>query len=722
MYLNRRKKYTNNVVFCLLSMNNHLKSKFMRLTALKIPLLYTLLVLTFFGSIAAISYKQSTSIKNTIFWIKHTQDVLYNSEKILTLLSNYEQEAIDFGITDTKTSTNELLSLKNEINSKLQLVKKLTIDNNVQQQNVKLLTAAINKKVLTSDSIFNLKNTNALNKTLTQILNIDRLNMLKIKQIVVAIQGEEDRLLQIRIANNEEAFSTMKYVLFALGCIIFLLLGAIVRRVQQSVFEKQKMALLHEHSALIDLSNEAIISTDEHFNILQWSMGAEKIYGYTKNEVLGKGIIQYVASKVDAAVRIDMINDLQKNGRWQGELVQFDKYGNERHVLISYSRILNPDGSVKGYTSTRTDISARKNLEKKLKDLNASLELDVNTKTAEIKEVFERMAKAFLAFDSNWKCTYLNEPVLEYLKANKEEVIGKKLGNLIEGITATQFYKACLKAMETQQVQELQEFIPFFNAWFESSIYPSPQGVSIYISDITKEKTVEKELMAKKSQLRSLTNHIQNLREEERKIIARELHDDLGQVATVLKIDIKSIKNGLLNGSTDVETKINNTLVTIDELIKKIRKISHGLRPDLLDTMGLQAALKSHCLEFEKKTNISCFFYNETNNERLPQDFETALFRICQESLTNILRHAEATEVIVTFSKNNDELQLQISDNGNGFDVAKDGNTLGLIGIKERAVSIKFNLTIASELGNGTTITVSGILLEHCTVSERMYI
>ena len=137
--------------------------------------------------------------------------------------------------------------------------------------------------------------------------------------------------------------------------------------------------------------------------------------------------------------------------------------------------------------------------------------------------------------------------------------------------------------------------------------------------------------------------------------------------------------------------------------------------------MGLQTALESHCLEFEKKTGISCFFYNETNNERLPQNFETALFRICQESLTNVLRHAAATEVVVTLCKNNDEVQLQISDNGKGFNVAGQSNTLGLIGINERALGIKSNLTIESELGKGTTITISGILQENIMTSKSVY-
>ena len=400
---------------------------------------------------------------------------------------------------------------------------------------------------------------------------------------------------------------------------------------------------------------------------------------------------------------------------------QYDKYGKTLDLDIAYSRVLNTDGSTKGYFSTRTNVTAFKKVQADLLQLNNDLELEIITKTSEIKDVFERMQKAFLAFDTNWNCTYANQPILTYLKAKHEDIIGKNLTDFIDGMTETNFYKVAIKAMETQQMQELQEFVPFFNCWFESSIYPSSKGVSIYISDITEQKNAEQELRMQKRELRNLTRHIQNLREEERKIIARELHDDLGQIVTVLKIDIRSLKNRLAKSSDIVLENVNLILETVDDLIKKIRKIAHQLRPNLLDTVGLQAALKSHCLEFEKNTSVNCFFYNETNNERLSQDVEIALFRICQESLTNVMRHANASEVVVRLSKDNDEIVLEISDNGHGFDMTKIENTLGLVGIKERAASIKIELTIESSIGNGTSIIASGIFKENAKQNEDIY-
>lgn len=682
----------------------------MKSPSVRILLLSILLVVAFIATVIIISYKQAATIKNGVYWVQHTQDILYNSEKILSLISNYQNAVIGLQINKTKASPSQLQYLKKEIDNKLIDLKKLTIDNDLQKQNVKELSLTIEQKVGTANAIFIFKDDASLKEKQKSILQNDSLYTNEIKRIVANIQIGEEKLLVVRKANNDKALQTIQLILYLLGGVITVLLIAIVRRMQRTIFDKQTSALLHEHATLIDLSAEAIITTDKHFNIVQWSKGAEKLYGYSREEVLGNGIIKFVASKIDVSTRIDFIKDLQENGYWQGEMIQFDKHGNELNLVISYSQILNADGTIKGYTSTRADITEVKKMQAALQKFNNELEAEVIQKTTEIKQMFERMAKAFLAFDNNWCCTYANEPIMQYTKATREQLIGSKLENLIDGITDTKFYKACITAMQTQQMQELQEYIPYFNCWFESSIYPSLQGVSIYIADITKEKNNEIELIAKKEQLSHLSNHIQNLREEERKIIARELHDDLGQMATVLKIDIRSLKNSLVNSTADVQTKVNNTLETVDELIKKIRKISHELRPDLLDNMGLQAALKSHCLEFEKKAGISCFFYNETIGERFLQDVETALFRICQESLTNVMRHAEATEVVVTLSKNNNEVVLKISDNGKGFLLSKRSNTLGLIGIQERAAGINGKLTIDSSIGNGTTITVTYLL------------
>ena len=693
----------------------------MRLPNTKIFVLSTLLVAAFFTSLLFTFFKQPSAIQNSIIWMQHTQEVLYKSEKVFSLITNYDKDIIALQLTKTNFLRQESAILKQDIKSKLAELQQLTVDNLVQQQNIALLNNVISKKTLSDDTVIDLDNSDNISASKKAIISTNALYLKDVRRIIAAIQAEEERLLVARKAKYNKVLLEMTILFYTLGLVIVVLLVMMVRGIQKLAYDKKTTTILKEHSALIDLTNEAIISTDDQFNILQWSKGAEALYGYRKEEVIGRSVLNYVVSKMDEATRTAIIKHLQTNGSWKGELQQYDKFGKVLDLDIAYSKVLNTDGTTKGYFSTRTNITEFKKVQADLVQLNNDLELEIARKTSEIKDVFERMQKAFLAFDTNWHCTYANQPILNYLKIKHEDIIGKNFVNFIDGMADTNFYKISIKAMETQQMQELQEFIPFFNCWFESSIYPSSKGVSIYISDITEHKKAEQALRIQKKQLRNLTRHIQNLREEERKIIARELHDDLGQVVTVLKIDIRSLKNNLINSSDIVLENVNQILETVDELIKKIRKIAHQLRPNLLDTVGLQAALKNHCLEFEKNTAVNCFFYNETNNERLPQDVEIALFRICQESLTNVMRHADASEVVVRLSKDNEEIILEISDNGNGFDITKIENTLGLIGIKERAASIQIQLTIESAIGNGTTIKASGILKEKMLQNENIY-
>ncbi len=693
----------------------------MRLPNTKIFVLSILLVAALFARLSLTFFKQPSTIYNSIIGLDNTQEVLYKSEKLFSLVTNHDIDITALQLTNTNVLKQESATSKQEINNKLIELKQLTTNNLVQQKNIALLSNIILIKFLSDETIIDFKKSDNITASYKAITNSNLLYLKDVKRLVSDIQAEEGKLLIARKAKYDNALLEMTILFYTLGLVILVLLVTIVRGTQKLAFDKKTNALLKDHSELIDLTNEAIVSTDDKFNILQWSKGAENLYGYKKEEAIGKSVISFLASKMDVATIELIIKNIQAKGSWKGEVQQYDKYGKILDLDVAYSRVLNTDGSTKGYFSTRTNITAFKKVQADLSQLNNDLELEIATKTSEIKDVFERMQKAFLAFDTNWNCTYANQPILTYLKAKHEDIIGKNFIDFIDGMAETNFYKVSIKAMETQQMQEIQEFIPFLNCWFESSIYPSLKGVSIYISDITEQKKAEQELRMQKKELRNLTRHIQNLREEERKIIARELHDDLGQIVTVLKIDIRSLKNRLANSSDIVLENINLILETVDELIKKIRKIAHQLRPNLLDAVGLQAALKNHCLEFEKNTSVNCFFYNETNNERLSQDVEIALFRICQESLTNVMRHANASEVVVRLSKDNDEIVLEISDNGNGFDMTKIENTLGLVGIKERAASIKIELTIESSIGNGTSIIASGIFKKNVQQNEDIY-
>lgn len=223
----------------------------------------------------------------------------------------------------------------------------------------------------------------------------------------------------------------------------------------------------------------------------------------------------------------------------------------------------------------------------------------------------------------------------------------------------------------------------------------------IAITEIS--KAVE-ELKEQNSKLKKLPAYLQNVREEERKYIARELHDEFGQLASALKMDINWLNINIVALEENAKYRIANANKTIEALITSIRNTASRLRPSVLDHFGLNAALQWHCTEFQNLNDIPCTFEPGFDDKDLTMDRKTELYRMAQESLTNVMRHAKASNVTVTTKEDADNVYLNITDNGKGFDSNQKKNTLGLIGLRERALSLSGELHIESIIGKGTII------------------
>jgi PAS domain S-box-containing protein len=227
------------------------------------------------------------------------------------------------------------------------------------------------------------------------------------------------------------------------------------------------------------------------------------------------------------------------------------------------------------------------------------------------------------------------------------------------------------------------------------------------VQDVTEAKKAEEAQQQSYNQIRSLTSHLQNIREEERTHVAREIHDELGQKLTVLKLDVLSLHKTLSNDRAATQ-KLEDIIDLLDSTMQSVRKISTQLRPTLLDDLGLAAAMEWHLEEFEKRSGITTRFHQPPDELQFDDVVKTALFRIFQEALTNVARHSEATEVKVKLAEDKDQLVLLIQDNGKGFNKQKavSGKTLGILGMKERAASRGWQFDIQSDPGRGTTVMV----------------
>jgi signal transduction histidine kinase len=174
-----------------------------------------------------------------------------------------------------------------------------------------------------------------------------------------------------------------------------------------------------------------------------------------------------------------------------------------------------------------------------------------------------------------------------------------------------------------------------------------------------------------------------------------------------LKIDIDWMNLKIATLESAAQKRVTHANKTIEVLISSIRKIASRLRPGILDDFGLNAALQWHCTEFEGMSGITCLFETEINDQDLSIELKTALFRITQESLTHVMRHSKATHVEVIIKEDAQNIYLSIADDGTGFDASVHKNTLGLIGLRERAVALTGAFRIASEVGKGTIVIAS---------------
>jgi signal transduction histidine kinase len=208
--------------------------------------------------------------------------------------------------------------------------------------------------------------------------------------------------------------------------------------------------------------------------------------------------------------------------------------------------------------------------------------------------------------------------------------------------------------------------------------------------------------------LQALSAHLQSVREQEQARIAREIHDQLGQALTGLKFELSRLGHGLRGLPGRVADRVAALRALVDQTIHNVRRISSELRPAILDDLGLVAALEWHTEEFEKRMRIKCTFKAPRRRLDVGPDLGIALFRICQEALTNIARHARATAVRVVLAKTQDHVILEVRDNGAGISQAAltDVKSLGLIGMRERARAFGGDVVIQGASGRGTVVRV----------------
>jgi len=335
-------------------------------------------------------------------------------------------------------------------------------------------------------------------------------------------------------------------------------------------------------------------------------------------------------------------------------------------------------------------------------------------------QLIKNINESIILLDEKGIISFVNDNFLKMNGYSQAEIIGHSIEEFLERKSLEEYRKqeSCKKNENHYEFELVWEKKNGQNVITKASlelIYDDKadfKGSLMVLTDITKRRQVEKELVRSQWELRRLSQHLQNIREKEGKRIAREIHDELGQALTALKMDVFYLSKKFLNNHKNKELfmeKTKSMLELIDETICTVQKISAELRPRLLDDLGLVPAIEWYIKDFKERTKIECKSDLDFNGIKLDPDCSTAIFRIFQEALTNIARHAEATKVNISLKRINSQLQIQISDNGKGIkeDDIYSPNSLGLIGIRERIRPFNGELKLYTSENGGTTLSVS---------------
>jgi PAS domain S-box-containing protein len=474
---------------------------------------------------------------------------------------------------------------------------------------------------------------------------------------------------------------------------------------------RQAHGRLREQAAVLELA--PVLVRDMESRIVLWTRGAERLYGYSKAEALGRVSHELFQTEfVEGREYVDQM--LRSVGQFEGELVHRKRNG--ERLVVKSQQIVYRDSSDRPLhiLEVNADITGRKSAEQGLRESQARF-----------SGIIDSAMDAIISIDETQRVVLFNTAAERMFGCAAAEALGKPLDRFIpERLRAA--HRAHVQAFgATEPTSRTMGKLKDLTALradgqefpIEASISQTEVGgaklFTVILRDISERKAAEEALSRSEEQLRAFAARLQQAREEEALRIARELHDQLGRCLTAIKMDVAGIERGFIDGAAErgfqtLSERTKRMSQTLDETVHTVRRISAELRPAVLDDLGLAAAIEWQARDFEARSGVSCVIRVLEEDLRLSRDQSTALFRIFQESLTNVARHAQATKVWVNLSEEKDAVVLEVEDDGVGFSPERiaERRSLGLLGMRERVAVFGGEIEFAGVPGQGTAVVV----------------
>jgi PAS domain S-box-containing protein len=451
---------------------------------------------------------------------------------------------------------------------------------------------------------------------------------------------------------------------------------------------------------LIDSLPGVFYFFDSNGKFIRWNREFEKVTGYSKEEIAVMQPTDFFGDEFKSYIR-GRIETVFHEGINDAEASFLSKEG-KRVPYYFKAVLINYDGKP-CLLGTGIDIAERKKAEEEL--LASERKYKLLFESNPLPMWMLNLPDYTIADVNNAAMQQYGYPREEFLKLNVTDFRPPEDVPRFKATTDTSF-RGIHHAGIWRHMRKDRSLI-YVDIVTYDLIYKDRQTRLVLANDVTEKHIAQERLEESFNAIRKLTGHLQEVREEERLHMAREIHDELGQLLTVLKMDVSWLSKKIAPVDAPVKSKLDEIMEGINTTSKTIRRIASELRPSLLDDLGLLAAMEWHLEEFERRSGILKELHIPDTEIPLPDTFKIGIFRIFQESLTNVARHSGADNVFVSLTPQDNKLVLTIRDNGKGLS-ERQGNkkTLGLLGMKERSQMMGGQYQIRSKAGEGTTVTV----------------
>ncbi len=471
------------------------------------------------------------------------------------------------------------------------------------------------------------------------------------------------------------------------------------------VTERKETELeMYKLSSALHQTNDIVAITDARGIIEYVNPAFEGMTGFCLDEAIGQKPGSLVKSGEHTAEFYQSLwNALGRGEVFQGTFINRRKDGELFYEQKTITPIKDDMGQVTHYLSTGKDVTELRRTEGIL---------------ARFGRILDSTANEIYLFDANdLHFVQANKGALENTGYSKDELTKLTPLDLKPEMTAEQFAKLIEPLRQHNEVKQV--LFETRHQRKDGSTYPvevrlqlsyaeTPVLFVSIIQDITERKQTEKELQGLLKENRHLGQRLITMQEDERRYLAHELHDELGQTMSALKMDAGFIREKTLESNSKVAAAALDIEHAVEGMVSKIRNLTHELRPATLDHLGLVDALREKVEEWcARNDSMNCFFSSDGELGGLSEVINITLYRTLQESLTNISRHAEATIVDVHLEHLDSRIFFQITDNGKGMDRSKKIKGIGLLGMRERVDALGGKFEVKSKLDEGVTISVS---------------